>query len=219
LNKLRRAAVLTAASTAIALLSALIPSASFASTTPPPPSPDNDPAKLAQITVAPTGPNVTTLNFAPEPSSGSKGVNPLATRANSGTLKGTGDKVIKPAGGSSGGLYDAFTSTVKVTSTYTNMNGSSQGVWEGSSPLNANKISLLDTISTTGVGITLSAGPVGSSFGWASGVWSYSTAFANQYMLSHNYSGLQFQGAVLTITESSQVAATFGTATYLQITN
>jgi len=211
-----RAFAVSAVSAGFALAIALIPTAAMASDTPPPPG--DSPAKLSQITVDPTGPNVSTLSFG-QTGSKSAGVTPNATRINSGTLSATGTKIITPAGGSRAGLYDAFSSSVTVASTYTNLHGTSQGVWEGSSPLDASKISLVDSISTTGIGLSFNAGPIGVDFGHSSDSWTYSTSLANNYNLSHSYSGLQFGGAVLTVSESSQVTANFGSASYTQITN
>lgn len=143
----------------------------------------------------------------------------LAPRINSGVLSGTGTKIITPPGGSRGGLYDAFTSSVAVTSTNTTLHGSSQGMWEGSRPLNAKTISLDDRISTSGIGVSFSAGPIGADFGHSSDSWTFSSSRSASYNVKHSYSGLQFGGAVLTVSESSQVTAVFGGSSFAQITN
>lgn len=198
---------------AVASSLVLIPTAAFADD-----DVDNDPGKLAEVQVLPEGPlNSTYTVPLPEPGA----IYPFATVWGTGTLASSGTTYITPPGGSTGGLRASFNSPVTAYSsgTFFRVHGTSQGIWLGASPYNASSITLTDTLWASGISPTVSAGPVGGGFYTDGATFTYSTSLNNAYVLNHAYTGLEFSGLIFTINERSQVQATFGGSSFLQITN
>jgi hypothetical protein len=193
----------------VVLCTTVMPAAAYAAT------PVNDPGKVAQTLVIPDSPQSSSINLTP-----AKGNVSTNATSSGGSFRRSATKTISPAG-TPGGLVCGFTTYVESLSAGTTyrIRGTSQGIWQGLTPYTANRIGLTDYLTASGVGISLSAGPVGVSYSGGGNSVTMSTSQANSFQQKHDFSGIQFSGALFSVSQTSTVSATFGATTYYQTTS
>lgn len=127
-----------------------------------------------------------------------------------------------PSGGSSSTIETGFNTTVTFGGSGTSaaFSGTSFGRWNGSSPFNASSIGLTDYVSDAAIGVSsvnISSNPSIGLTVTGSEI-KYSNTVNNNYKNTHSFSGWKFSGALLSVTEDSQVVARFGSATFIKHT-
>jgi len=185
---------------------------------------DDDPGKLAIHEQSEPTPGNGTVTAPPKKTESSGDVStdstiPVWTSTTPRTLADSARKSITPPGGKKATLATGYSSKVYFTqSVKAKVNGTSYGRWLGTSPVNASSVGLTDNIWATSIGITsVSVGASGGSAG-ASVINStivYSNTVSSTWRNEHNYSGYTFSGLLMNVSQTSSVAARFGSSTFI----
>lgn len=98
--------------------------------------------------------------------------------------------------------------------------GQSQGAWWGCCPWNADVMYLSDTWSVGGLAVSVSV-PGGAGFSGSGSSASWSGSAANQWLITHAFSGIQFTNwwGLCCPSESASTTAQFGGSFYTAIAN
>lgn len=212
LSRLTRVAAL-AATAAVALTAA--PMAASAATT--------GPAKVSAAANLPRS-NYRSPVVYLAPSGTANGATPQVT-GNGSSISGYHGVSICPEG--CGTLAQRFDTTYQAsvgvfTSCFQNMNGTGYASWGGTSPFNADNMTLNQNIWVSGVGvaISISTSP-GASVSISNNTIYFSEAATNNWQLSHSFTNARFctKLAMTGPYENSRDSATFGTHTYTDFIN
>lgn len=100
---------------------------------------------------------------------------------------------ILPPGGNWGQQYVAFSSNIyyPTLETWASFSGNSNTQWWGCCPWNANSVTLSDSFMVSGIAVSVSLPPSVGFSGSGSNA-SYSTTNSNNWINSHQYSGVDF---------------------------
>lgn len=180
----------------------------------------NAPEKAAYIPqVQVPGTSNSTLQVLRSPSKGEASTN--ATWTHSGKIWAEQGMTVDPPGGQRGGIMASFQSDAESLNvgTFWRVNGWSYAQWSGMVPYAPTTLTLTDKIWAGGIAPTVSAGPVGAGMYTTGSEWGYTSTHANEFHVTHHYSGLEFSGLIVTINQNATVAAVFGTASFIHTTN
>ncbi|SHK58910.1 hypothetical protein [Paramaledivibacter caminithermalis] len=95
------------------------------------------------------------------------------------------------------------------------VNGTSKAKWMGSNPVNCDNIKLEDSFTITGVAVSITLGSDWSvTGGLTSKTGTWSKDYDDEWIITHNYSNLDFNGYELYIKQKARGYYTFGTTTH-----
>lgn len=158
------------------------------------------------------------------PSATAKSITPQVT-GNGSSISASHSVTICP--GDCASLAQSFNTTYQVgigiiTSCIQNVNGNGYATWDGSSPFDANKMTLAQNVWVAGVGVSISVGgSIGAGVSVSNNTIYFSESATNTWQLSHSFTNASFctKLAMTGPYENSRDSATFGTHTYTDFIN
>lgn len=152
-----------------------------------------------------------------------KSLNPFSPTPNAvypmytSTLNGNQRETITPPGGSSGDIVTYFSDTLDYNiCCHGTINGNSHTVWLGTSPYNADKVTLQDIFTFVGVNVAVTIGTSGWSIsgGLTSTTATWNGSVSNNWRIDHYYTGLAFDGYQVWVSHQATGEFKFGSAFY-----
>lgn len=172
----------------------------------------DNPGKL--LVIGSTSQNSLHFPASKSPSAVGSGVVPLVT-GSGGSITAEKDVVVPTSG--SGTFATGFSSSYTqggATPHWVNIAGSSWAYWLGSTPYNADQVSLSDSWWISGLGVSVSI-PGGVGFSTSNDTATFSNTVLNNWRNDHNFSGIDFSAALFVSGpyESATSSMTIGSTT------
>ncbi|NBI27453.1 hypothetical protein [Chengkuizengella marina] len=111
-------------------------------------------------------------------------------------------------------MYAQFDSTINYNiCCTTEVSGDSRGAWLGSNPFNADKVTLADSISFTGVTVSVSV-PASAGFSVSGSTASWTDSVNNTWQMNHYYNNISATGFDIYVSQSTSATFKFGSSFY-----
>jgi hypothetical protein len=131
------------------------------------------------------------------------------------TLSDSGSRVVQPPGGLNGEITTGFTSQVYggANAGSVTVSGDSYARWLGTTPRDADSVSLTDKFWVANAGASVSIPP---GVGWSGGTAeaTYSNDFGPTWESYHNYADVKFDGVLFSYSQTSTGGFRFGSQTF-----
>lgn len=106
-------------------------------------------------------------------------------------------------------IKSLFYSTLDYDRVCGEVDGSSMGAWMGANPYNADKVTLGDSYSFSGLAISVKV-PAGAGFSISGTSASWSDSITNNWLMFHQYSGIGYSGYGLHFRQDTSATFKFG---------